>query len=90
MTIETILALIFGILDIALVYHWKERNRIRAKEEIWNTDTQSIVNIAAKMQEEIDKGIIKDAKQLKSGIMAIGAYANGIHVSIKKELNVID
>jgi hypothetical protein len=91
MTPETILAIAFGLLDVVLiVYEWKEKNRIKAKEEIWNKDTQSIVNIATKMQESIDKNVIQDAKELRSGIMAIGAFANGIHVSIKEELKIRD
>jgi len=91
MNSETILAIIFGLLDVVLiVYQWKERNRIKAKEEIWNKDTQSIVNIAAKMKERIDNNVIQDAKELRSGIEAIGTFANGIHVSIKQELKIRD
>lgn len=91
MNLETILAIIFGLLDVVLiVYQWKERNRIKAKEEIWNIDTQSIVNVAAKMMERIDNNEIQNAKELRGGIEAIGAFANGIHVSIKEELKIRD
>jgi len=80
---STIIALFEGYL---LVIDWKERNRIKAKEEIWNRNTQSIVNLVAKMQERIDKNLVQDAKELRSGIEAIAAFANGIHTSIKEEL----
>jgi hypothetical protein len=84
-------AIIFGLLDVVLfIYQWKEKNRIKAKQEIWNKDIQSIVNISAKMQERIDKNIIQDPKELRSGIEAIGAFANGIHISLKEELKIID
>jgi hypothetical protein len=89
--IETILATIFGLLDVVLfVYHLIERSRTKAKEEVWNRDTQSVVNVAAKMMERIDNNVIQDAKELRSGIEAIGAFANGIHVSIKEELGIRD
>ena len=39
---------------------------------------------------EIDKKLIQDVKELRIGIEAIGAYANGIHVSIKEELKIRD
>jgi hypothetical protein len=90
-TISVISAIIFGLLDVVLfIYQWKEKNRIKAKQEIWNKDIQSIVNISAKMQERIDKNIIQDPKELRSGIEAIGAFANGIHISLKEELKIID
>jgi hypothetical protein len=91
MTLDTVLAIIFGLLDVILiVYQWKERNRIKAKEQIWYRDTQSIVNIAAKMQKRIDNNEIQNVKELRSTIEGIGAFSNGIHISIKEELKIRD
>lgn len=42
------------------------------------------------MQERIENNMIQDAKELRSGIEAIDAFANGIHVSIKEELKIRD
>ena len=54
MNIGTFSAIIFLLLNIAqIIYQWKEKNRMKAKEECWNKDVQSIVNIAAKMQERL-------------------------------------
>jgi hypothetical protein len=87
LTPETILASAFGILDIFLLfYQWKERSRIKAKEEIWNRDIQSLVNIVAR----VDKNEIQDVKELKQAIRDIGSYANGIHVTLKDELKIKD
>lgn len=85
--ISTVLALLECVL---IVYQWKEKNRIRAKEEIWNKDTQSIVNIAANMEKRIDNNEIQDVKEARDVFMSIGAYANGIHVSMKEELKIKD
>jgi hypothetical protein len=56
----------------------------------WNKDTQSIVNVIAKMKERIDKNEIQYTKELREGIMAIGAFVNGIHVNLKEELTIKD
>jgi len=91
MTPETISAIFPAIVGFAIiVYQWKETNRTKAKVEIWNKNIQSIVNITAKMQERIDKNEIQDVKELRDTIMAIGASANGIHVSMKEELKIKD
>ena len=82
--------IIAGIEGFFLYLQWKDMKRIKAKEEVWNRDVQSIVNVSAKMQERIDKKMVKDAKELRSGIESIGAFANGIHVSIKEELKIRD
>jgi hypothetical protein len=87
MTLDTILMIVFGIIDVLLIgYELYERNRIKAKEEVWNRDIQSIVNIAAKWQERIDSNLIQEAKELRSGIEAIGQHANAIYTSIEEEL----
>jgi len=92
MTLETVFQIIgYAIASfefVLLFIQWKDRNRIKAKEEIWNANIQSIVNTVAKMQEKIDKGEIQTVKELREGINAIGNFANGIHVTIKKELQI--
>jgi hypothetical protein len=87
MILDTILMIVFGIIDVLLIgYELYERNRIKAKEEVWNRDIQSIVNIAAKWQERIDSNLIQEAKELRSGIEAISQHANAIYTSIEEEL----
>ena len=92
MTLETILALLSPILVviniILMVVRWKEKNRIKAKEEVWQKNMQSIVNTVAKMQERMDKNLIQDAKELRSGIDAIGNFAHGIYDALNKELRI--
>lgn len=89
--INTTLAIIFGLVDVLLVvYQWKERSRIKAKEECWNKDAQSIVATASEMQKRIDEGVIKSPNELRDGIKAIGAFANGMHVGLKEELGLTD
>ncbi|TSC53231.1 MAG: hypothetical protein LiPW39_387 [Parcubacteria group bacterium LiPW_39] len=89
MNTENIITIVSVILNIGLlIYGWKEKSRIKAKEECWNKDTQSIVNVAAGMQERIRKNEIQSAKELQEGILAIGAFANGMHVGLKEELKL--
>lgn len=91
MTLDTIVAIIIAIFEfVLLVDQWKERNRIKAKEEIWNKGIQSIVNIAAKIQERIENNEIQNVQELKGRIEDIGAFANGIHIILKEELKIRD
>lgn len=91
MTLETILASLSPILVvisiILMVIRWKEKNRIKAKEEVWNENTKSIVNIATEMKNRIDSNQIQDIKELRNVFSSIGHYANSIHTSIEKELS---
>ena len=86
MNLELILALLLGILDvIQFVYNQNELSRIKAKLEVWNKDAQSIVNIAAKIQERIKKNEITNVKDLRGQIEDLGAFANGMHIGFKEE-----
>ena len=42
------------------------------------------------MQERIDNNQVQDVKEVRDVFMAIGGYANNIHVSIKEELGIRD
>lgn len=91
MSLETILAIIIAIFEfVLLVLQWKERSRIKDREKVWYRDTQSLVNAISLMKNDINNNKYQDAKELESGISALGTSAHGIFQSLKDELKIRD
>ena len=94
MNLETtivLVELVIVFVELAIIIlDWMEKNRTKAKVAIWNKDAQSIVNSIAKMKNRIDKSKIHNVEEIRSGLETIGAFANGMHVSLKEEIGIKD
>ncbi len=78
-------------MDVALIiYNFYEKNRIKAKLQVWNNFAQGLVNMSAKMEKGIDINEIQDVKQSKVGFRDMGIVANNFHVGLKEELGIKD
>jgi hypothetical protein len=87
MTLDTILAVGFGILDVVLViYELIQRSRIKAKEGAWRRDMEGIVNSITQLRNRIDNNEIQDIKEVRGGLLVLGNNAHSILAGIKDEM----